>query len=66
MKKSKRTVITALMFTAAAVSLGALSVSCGVYGPNPYENADTPEEGLAYRDTAEVPEPPAEERGDIR
>ena len=52
------------MFTAAAVSLGALSVSCGVYGPIPSEGADTPEEGLAYRDTAEVQENPVEEVGD--
>lgn len=64
MKKSKHTVITALMFTAAAVSLGALSVSCGVYGPIPSEGADTPEEGIAYRDTAEVPEILADKQGD--
>ena len=63
MKKSKHTVITALMFTAAAVSLGALSVSCGLYGPMDSE-PDSAEDALAYAEPSDPPGQTELQKGD--
>ncbi|MBR3420114.1 MAG: hypothetical protein IKG82_15630 [Oscillospiraceae bacterium] len=42
MKQSWKTRLTALMFSAAAIGVGALSVSCGVYGPPNVPSIDIP------------------------
>ncbi|MBR3447481.1 MAG: hypothetical protein IKH27_06740 [Oscillospiraceae bacterium] len=42
MKQSWKTRLTALMFSAAAIGVGALSVSCGVYGPPNVPEIDIP------------------------
>lgn len=42
MKQSWKTRLTALMFSAAAIGAGALSVSCGVYGPPNVPSIDIP------------------------
>ena len=42
MKKSWKTRVTALMFSAAAIGAGAISVSCGVYGPPNMPSIDIP------------------------
>ena len=42
MKHSWKTRVTALMFSAAAIGAGALSVSCGVYGPPNVPSIDIP------------------------